>query len=80
MFNSISQCVSKPFSFESERGLNNKTESSRLSVSIKELAKINQVYIKYLIRFISDVSNLKLILESSLPLLADILILIKTNL
>ena len=69
VFNSISQCVSKPFSFESERGLNNKTESSRLSVSIKELAKINQVYIKYLIRFISDVSNLKLILESSLPLL-----------
>ena len=72
-FISISQCVSKPFAFTSGLGHKNKPESTRLSVSMKKLAKIDQNYVKYLISFISDVSFLRLVLESSLPLFKNYL-------
>ena len=72
-FNSISQCVSKPFNFETHKGFKDYSESNRLSISSKQLIEIDKHYVRYLIDFALDVPTLRLIFKSILPLLGKYL-------
>ena len=79
-YNSISKCISKSFEFKSLSGFEQKSECARWTVSSRKLHELDKPYVRFLIRFGSNISMLRVIFKASLPLLKKYVHLSDNNL